>query len=261
MTKKLLAVLLAMLMLCGLFAVGASADLDPFRHELNVIHGEISAKCVRRLMYSPDHVACQLNKLRGNENAIKSGKKLQEFQDAYYAATDNMAEWNIIEDFLRDEAKLRAALADGTLREKLDVLYNAYGDAMIAIEEALASEYFVDGVMAFAKAYTEHEWLLNAANDADLPEDTRAEVNEKVGSISWVKVNAAWDEGNFDEATRLLKGLSDDLEQLLAEYGIITISNPEPEPDPGDAPPEPSFFAKLWNFILKWFLFGWIWMK
>jgi len=25
--------------------------------------------------------------------------------------------------------------------------------------------------------------------------------------------------------------------------------------------PEPSFWAKLWNFILKWFLFGWIWMK
>jgi len=38
-------------------------------------------------------------------------------------------------------------------------------------------------------------------------------------------------------------------------------TTPEPEPDPGDEPTEPSFFAKLWSFILKWFLFGWIWMK
>jgi len=36
--------------------------------------------------------------------------------------------------------------------------------------------------------------------------------------------------------------------------------DPKPE-DPGATTPTPSFFAKLWNFILKWFLFGWLWMK
>jgi len=44
----------------------------------------------------------------------------------------------------------------------------------------------------------------------------------------------------------------------------------QPCPDCGKLPcecapivvvPEPSFFAKVWNFILKWFFFGWLWRR
>ena len=39
-------------------------------------------------------------------------------------------------------------------------------------------------------------------------------------------------------------------------------STTDPKPsDPTPTTPEPSFFAKIWNFILKWLFFGWIWMK
>ena len=84
--------------------------------------------------------------------------------------------------------------------------------------------------------------------------EKRAEIQAKLDNVMTDAVSTQLDDevakGNFKEAAKIVKNVSKEVEKILASYGIVKISGSEP-----------TFFAKVWSFILKWFLFGWIWMK
>ena len=278
--KKFLSVVLAVLVLIGVFAVGASAiSLEGFTNvgeavvaqetdddiakKIKAIMYEADGEFVMRFLASPAVFACsEYFRYSNIKNALKSGKTEQALDEALKEIDADLyeasAEYQAFRAFTKDEAALRAAYEAGTLKDELTVFYNALYDQGISCYEPLANEFFLPEALAAAAEFSKFYSLAYVFMLAELTQEKYAEIDAKYGTIwnKWVKAEIlpALNEGNFEEAIRLIKNAVKELEKLLADYGIITISNPEPEP-------EPSFFAKLWNFILKWLFFGWLWMK
>ena len=50
-------------------------------------------------------------------------------------------------------------------------------------------------------------------------------------------------------------------EWQYVDFSWTTTPSPALPAHKSPTPTPPSFLARLWNFILKWFLFGWIWMN
>jgi len=279
MVKKLLAVVLAAMMMCGVLAVGASAvpiaAQGTFEEDFAAFKQEAEDNATLRVWISPTIV---YEIFADREYAFKDGKTkkgLSEAEDKLMAEAKDSAECKALQTFLDNEDALRAAHADGTLKDKLFALYKAFYDVYIDEVDALAIEYFRPDALAYATEYSKFNALAFVFDCADLAPEKRAEIKEKFNNYAAWSTRNALDEGNLEEALRIVKAATKEFEKILAEYGIITLSNPDPDPDPDPDPnpnddkpdpkpepdPEPTFIAKVWNFILKWFLFGWLWMK
>ena len=286
MVKKLLAVLLAAMMMCGVFAVGVSAvsfeDFMNLKKSATLSAAEGSAPAIvqgedddkfaedfvdflyaaelyagAKLESSSAAMACVY--FMHNENSFKNRKAQKDFNDALESALKDSAEHKARDTFMNDSAAIKAAYTDGSLRGKLIDLHLACAIREIAIYEKLVPEYFIPDAMVFGEEFRKITSLTLALAGSGVTKEQRAEINAKIDAIATDELNAkllkAIDEGDAKEAARIVTYVRKEYEKVLAEYGIVEIS-PEPEPEPS-----PSFFAKLWNFILKWFFFGWLWMK
>ena len=283
--KKILSVLLAALMLFGVFAIGASAmsiddflpaaaedsgtsDLvkfpasvaaqgggEQFEAEFAAISEELKVQYEARRAGSPACIAYRL--LRDDEKAIVSGKTTKEFRDAYPAAINAEPITKAVADldaFSNDKAAQKAEYEAGTLQQKLTSLYNTLTDAEIAVCEALASEFFTNDAMIFAKAFSNFAKFSVAYEHADLAKteyDAFAkQVDDILTSEFFEKASKAQTDGDYKKAARLFDEAMRKLVKVMDEYGI----------DAG-IKIESSFFSKLWNFIVKWIFFGWLWQK
>jgi len=280
-------------MMCGVFAVGASAfSFEEFKSVKSSAFGfaELSApvsaqgggegsfadivEAIRReaensagekFLSSPAYVVSMT--FWQCEALYKNGKTGRGFVIAFEAAYKATQEHKDLVAFLDNDTELRAMYDRGLLKDRLVVLYNAFADRMISIGEVLEKEYFTPTALAFIKEWRDLSLLGFKAEQANLTPVKRAEINAKINRIESDHLDNLFqkmNDGDFAEATRLVKNAIKELEKVLVEYGIITINNPDPDPKPEPKPdPEPtaSFFAQIWNFILRWFFFGWIWMK
>jgi len=270
--------------MCGVFAVGVSAfsfeEFVKIKNPATFGAAEISApvatqgdgdfeKDFAAFLYDAElyagatlessPAAMAYSSFAHNKNSFKSSKAQREFHKALEAALKASAEHNARDAFMSDDAAIKAAYADGTLKNKLVELYVACAKKEIAIYEKLVPEYFIPDAMAFGEEYRKILELYFTFLLAGLPKETHDEVNAKIGIILTNelgdKLNKAIDNSDVKEAAKIVKNARKELEKILAEYGIVEIS-PEP-PDPSD----PSFITKVLRFIVKWFFFGWLWMK
>ena len=284
--KKLVGVVLAALVVLGVFTVGVSAvsvldftasapviaqgDEDDIDEKINVITWDVYNKLRDKVAYSLPMIALELSHV---EKAYKSGQTYDALLDALTAMgvwLSDSVEYNTIYTFLDNNAALRAAYADGTLEDKLTELYNAAYDPYLAEFEKLVKDFFVTDALAFSEECLNFRKLEiasgKALRESNLTDKKLSEVKEKLNVI-WERYvyDAALEKGDFEEAIKIIKNRINEWKKILAEYGIVLPGDPAPTPDPNPNPPtptpEPSFIAKVWNFILKWFLFGWIWMK
>ena len=281
MVKKLLAVVLAAMMMCGVLAVGASAvsvgdfvkverpaafgaagisapvDAQGEDEDIAAILAEAETMFKEKCEYAVPYFAYANFFVK--ENAYKPGKTMQAFTAAHTAAVQaaTAPKQDAISAFLKDNAAVKAAYANGTLKDTLFAMYDDFADEFIAITERFVNEYFITDVLVFSEEYIRLIKLFIIFENANLTQEQADEIDIPIANNE-SKIETALEEGNYKESIKLTKDLADEIERVLVKYGIITISNPNPNPNPN---PEPSFIAKVWNFILKWFLFGWIWMK
>jgi len=276
--KKLLSVLLAALILFGVFAIGANAmsieEFLPAAAENSAIlaiaetpapvfaedAGDEFAKKFPDIFMEAKKPANEkfeasdafnvLFLLADREKAYQPGKTAEQLDDAIDAAVADTAAVKELNAFLADEAALKAAYADGTLKDKLIAMNIAVTDVRIAAIERLLPDYLLADALTYAKEATK---LLNLAaklEDAGLSEaqyiTVMVQLMDVFSSKRTEQLTNALNDGNYKEAAKIARYATTKCERVFARYGIVEA---------------PSFWAKLWNFILKWFLFGWIWMK
>jgi len=278
--KKTLSVILATLMLLGMFAVSTSAFSRPdfplteinetATAELLAFPAPVSAQDEGGDTFSADLKAFQteaidlanqklfasqagviLTELQFIPTAYKDGKTLPDFAAAATALDiSNSPESKAIDAFLANETERRADHANGSLKNKLISLYIIAVDQRIAVLENLAKEFFTADALAYAAANSAYYQLNVTLSNANLTQKEYNEIskimNLIVSPFVVSRISTELQNGNFKEAAKLVNDIVSEMEKVFADYGI------------GAA--RPSFWQKLWNFILKWIFFGWIWM-
>jgi len=278
--KKTLSVILAALMLLGMFAVSASAlprtdfplteineaaasvlfafpslvsaeggvAAAALTDDLTAYRKEAADLADNALSLSLAYVI--LSELQYHTAAYQAGKTIVEFTNAL-AALDwkNSAETLAIDAFLDDTAAVEAAYANGTLRDVLISLYAAAATQRIVSVEILAKEFFHADALAYATANNNYYKALDALSSLTLTEKEYIEISKKMNRIvtpfATAKIVAALNNGDYKKAASLVNDIVKDVEKIVANHGTG-----------GNL----SFWQKLWNFILKWIFFGWIWM-
>jgi len=280
--KKTLCVFLTALMFLGAFAVGASASAstgsfeefayvnasaplgiaefsapvfaqdaadEQYAKDILAIMAAVMGNATQRAIAAPAFVLIDI--LGTNPKAYNSGKTKAAL-DIARGALDSEHYFSAYYAFCADEAKVNAAYDNGTLKDKLLELTNAAIDQYIAAHDPLLAEYFTPKARTYANEFSK---ILNLAlifANADLTVELRAEITAKLDAVTAgieKSLEDALNAGDFDKATKIVKDAAKKIEKILADYGLID-----------GASNEPSFFTKVWNFILKWIFFGWIWM-
>jgi len=272
--KKILSVFLAALMLVGVFAVSASAisleesptmeasalDLaersapvfvqgdDPFAEDFESIQREVGTAAAEANFLTSTYIKMIRDILEHRPNAYKNGMAQADFLRALAAINTAQPANDALNAFLDDEAALREAYAAGTLRETLLSLCNAVYAEQVSIVEQAAKECFKPDALTYAFTYAEFHSLMNVLNKANLNSTQLADIRRGIDmSVLNDKLNFALLAGNYKKAAGIINGLIEDYSKAMAKYGLVEYK-------------APSFFTKLWNFILKWIFFGWIWM-
>jgi len=218
--KKLLAVLLAILMLGGVFAVGAGAaagSVSPRNKEenrdfyiANVYYGLIG-KEFGYIEYS--------NNGNGILAALQPGKTYEDFKDEYNLALDMHPRYEFFDD------------GDFSIRTD----YTAC-DAVLA---EYFNDQFVNDFFIYKKARTNH---INANYElVQLVGRDYEGYKEEYNAIMDAASNMPFD---------TLPGMAA-IQQFCADEINALIMKIAP----------PSFFTIIWNFILRYILFGWLWMR
>jgi len=233
-----------------------------FRTDVSAWLEEAWANYEEKTRTSPAYFAIHF--LSDNEKAYKDGKTLEGLIKAYSSATNDMPAADALDAFMNPaeddyEAALAAIRAEydaGTLQKKIADLHEAALKEELAINETLANEFFSKNAMAFAKTYSKYTALIFALYNADLTNEEFDEISDKLDRI-WTRefdkaLDQAMEDGNFKEANRLIKNLVTNYTKILSNYDVV----------------KPVTFwtvlldvlKAIWNFILKWIFFGWIWM-
>ena len=271
MVKKLLAVVLAAMLLCGVFAVGVSAAGDP-GSTLNPVYAR------NRALQLSYYTFCMRT-----DGGVEFDTFYKEWKDALLPNKN-------IDDF---EKAYRDEL--GYPNRRLNPPYwqdNVKYEEDIAVCHAILVEHFNSDLIqkfeAWRDAYVSH----------NLTYSELANIFHGIGFLDWtgggdnlVEPNPTPEQQAYYDEYRAIKqysernhrcGYNDGDEDLRITFAEATaqareadlqmktlinkINNPstpapiDPNPNP-NPDPAPTFVAKVWNFILRWFLFGWIWMK
>ena len=272
--KKILSVLLATLMLLGVFAVGASAfelptleqakqspynpfaeaeltaqaeAADPLPPDITDIMEESTKEALIRLMTE----AIMASVLADIPAAYKDGKNPLELNarmlvvNATVASSQQMKDLNA---FLGNPEAIKAAHANGTLKADLAKLYNAVIDLQASEMNKLINEFFTKDAIDYLNAYSELAKLLFTVELADLTTEQKAAIAAEMKALEEKYKNVDIDikAGDFKAATKLIKSFTKDLRKILVKYGLVK---------------DDSVVVKVWNFILRWIFFGWLWMK
>jgi len=271
--KKTLSVLLATLMLLGVFAVGASAfelptvekakqsrfnplpaanlsaqaagaELSP---EIEAILDQVSLEAFLRF-YVKIMMADTLSGIPAAYKAGKTETDLANILDAIDTAIEGSKQVKDLNAFLADTEAIKAAYANGTLKDELTRLYNAvFGLYFSELQKALR-EVFTADAMDFFEASSELADLTFIVMQADLTPEQRTSLEATIRALDmkYGDMDVNLENGNFKEAAKLLKSYTKDLKKIMAEFGLIEA---------------PSIFARIWDFILRYIFFGWLWMK
>jgi len=275
--KKVLSVLLATLLLLGVFAVGASAferptieqakqsrfnpfpaanlsaqaDDDKLPEEILTIMEEVVMDALIRLFTSEVMMADMLAEMPAAYKLGKTAEDLEKAIGAVDAKLNASQQKKDLDAFLADTEAIKAAYTKGTLKNDLAKLYNAVIDFQIAEMKKVLKEFFTADAMNFLAAYGAFFALILKIDQADLTTAQAAALEAKMNALDKKYSNFDKDlntylkAGNFKQATKLLKNVTKDLKKIMADFGLVK---------------DASVGAKIWNFILKWIFFGWIWM-
>jgi len=231
--KKILYVLLTALLLIGVFAIGASASAPVFVQEedeyiaekIEAIKKEVDIES--RYWVSPGILA--FREWFDTLNKYKHDKTEQGLEDALsevMADVEGTAEYEALCAFLDNDVALKAAYAEGTLRDKLITLHTAVYNLLAAGCKKIAIEFFVPEVLAIAEELSKIFKLSLVFENAELTQEKRAEMEEKAKNntiISNLERNHdnALKAGNFEAALQNAKNVLKEYKQILAEYGIL----------------------------------------
>ena len=230
--KKVLAILLAALMFCGVGAAGALASYDPEAYQRNAMR---------------DSYNLLRNWPLGDEDlnmALENGKSLNDFFEDFLAASpgwysDSEGNWyqiTILESFALNDAVI-AEYFNSAFVQKYKAWQTALMNRAVAYTELLAFLSYGDG--------SPSNPYVNTVRD-DYAVRYRIPFEEN-GELT------------LAQATIVLQELESEIRAL-----IDTLSNPEPEPDPDPifallAGFLPESLASVATFIVKYIFFGWLW--
>jgi len=138
------------------------------------------------------------------------------------------------------------------------------------LASAITNEEYDDAYLAMQMAFL--EWFNENGIPAKLDimtDDQRLEYydkrNEMISPIE-AALDRALDAEDYDAALAAAKEffvqcilLNSETFELAVPNALWAAVGGKPA-GPGTAPDAPSFFAKVWRFILRWIFFGWLWM-
>ena len=165
-------------------------------------------------------------------------------------AADLSPEGQAIDAFWADEAAVEAAYRDGTLKAKLIELETKVFDVCYKAWDALAVEYFkpeaLDVFASLSKLFA-----LEAEAQKKLTEEQLEKIDEKLDALAFPldsdAFNALLQEGKWAEAKKVMDDYVSEAQKIYADYGIVIKSEPKK-----------TVWQKIWDFILKYILFGWL---
>jgi len=257
--KKLLAVLLAMMVMCGAFAVGASAMT---RDEYNAKYSELENqynKWWNDIFYYPQRYI-------DLESRLRSGKSVEEYKEKerlrsdswdtlFYQAGFNSgltgdyeSSWRVWQDYIRDEYAL--------LNEYFDV-----GPMSFEVMELLDGSLICQNKPGDNDPATYTVTYDLKGGTGSFPQQSFTEATPGAGAAVTLYNTApaksgysfkGWDT-NPAAATKVYdKGAKFTATANVALYAVW-------EKDPGTNPdPEPSLIIRIWNAIVKYVFFGWL---
>ena len=292
--KKLLAILLAALMLAGVFAVGASASPFqpfaaqeqaspfPFAVAANNLENDLSEVTVR--------VTLEIFEANLNAHLAYEGlyRVFDEFpaafingragMNAFYAAAISAITplepqleaatraWRNFTD--SSDAAVAAGIADGTAER----LYRAYLQAEFAIKRAVSTAmeaHVLPQALAFVREYARWRLITQFVPDGTDWDAFRNALDRLIFDL--LNVNNS----NAVEAAYLAMFAAGDWAGLYAFYAAFAAGTaalieefggtvyawllPAPPPEPSE-PPWHETLPAFVQFIFRWLLFGWIWM-
>ena len=261
--KKLLAILLSMLMLAGVFGVGASAAPTNAQEEFAALYGRVVDEILGEnpwLFYFQD--VDFLAELLAIPSATREGVNWQALlrdYDPYRLMEEFMNE--LYEEglfaFENNEATLAAAIADSRAEAAIRRLYTGFIDIYrafaFAVEDALVPEAaaFLNAVSRVHNRGDLFDGLDQGAVDA-----LAAQV---VGNAD---LDAMFAAGQWAELAAIYTALAEGLEALVVAAGGTVPAFPGIFP-PRALPSSPPWHETLPAFvqwIFRWIFFGWLWM-
>jgi len=273
--KKLLAVLLAAMVLCGVLAVGAGAvsisdltveQLEQYNKILNdyfQFKQYASPVDTAWIVFTPTPLYDQITP------ALKDPTKELEYRNKYFELASALSD--ILG--LYDEQALVAAFLAGTMKPKMEAMFDAYFKERVKLIRPFIEEYLKPEAVDYAGEVgavnilfillTEHSALIE--KDAALVSRGRAIVDQFTAD----DLREIVLEGKWAEAKAYVREVREALRQLLIDAGVL---DPDADPDADPAPDSDPIFALLASFlpesiarvlaaIVRYILFGWLWER
>jgi len=243
--KKLLAILLSVCLLCGVFAVGAGASGDPL-DILRPVWARNDALRSAYLSFSDWYSATPFY----NEwkDSFLSGKEIDDFNDVYsVAAQENLVaivnnDWSDKERYYEEEVAICHALLVEYFNSDLIKKFEAWRDACVSFNLA---ESDLMHVLYVYPPNPSGEGLVVEINP-EFADEYLAFSNLKYETYNVPLSNK---EFTFAQATAKIKELEAEVRALINKINGVEIEA------------APTFFAKVWNFLLKWLFFGFLWNR
>lgn len=303
--KKLLAVLMAVLLLCGGLAVGVNAagwdDLNNAqKNELESILFSARLEVCYSKEYYDTYVMLTVAETCWKKSAVYKPEKNpdeidfstlpegESFYDPLYRSTE--------ED--KVNAYLNGTLEEDSRKEEENVMKLVKSTYVPIMTEYFQSEaieaYKLRGSASLLWEQMPFCMLKAGIITRDAVDPMYEYHDEIVAKVRTV-MDPLLDEGKWAQAKATGEEVLARVIELLVEHGLMNLctvcskfpcecTTEQPCPDCGKLPcectteqpcatcgkdpcecpeiiPEPSFFARVWDFILKWLLFGWLWNR
>jgi len=251
-TKRALATILAVLMAIGMFAASASAlsvapDAPSLFEARTVVPANADNEAaldafeldLMRAIGNSYGALDILFALRNYESARRPGANIAEFITAGNTAGDAFMAAMFGAGVAI--ATLEGAALDTELARLIRETVTASDAAM-----AVARNVFNADALAFANAFGRYYELIFRVDASHLTEDELDALSAQMRELDDPFDDELWDNEDWAALARAMDRYVGQLEGILRAAGLL--------------PPLPTFWARLWNFILRWIFFGWIWM-
>ena len=231
--KRILATALAMLMLLGVFAVGAGAvTYNDLTAEQKAQYDDIGRWFTR--YWDSKHfttyvfLAAEINVV--NAPALIDGGKLEEFLVKVRAAENaaqETAAWTELNTFPKNEEATIAAFLAGTLKADLEAKVDAYWAEIINRYQPLIDAYLKPEFLAFIESYRiyfELGWALEffgLVNRPKAEEIANGPYMEIINASDHKMIDQLAKEGKWTEAKARFDALNPKLRKLLIDEGVI----------------------------------------
>jgi len=273
--KRILATVLAALMLFGAFAVGVSAIDDEgsvvlFAGEYDALTPTQKADLLSQLAKFTTYMnrvqvekavalVLALQASQGKPEALKDDSKEEEFSQKVAEAlgavdmTFGDAFDTLIQAFLDDqEAVVVAAFKAGTLQTQLRTLFAAYLTGFINELQPLVDDYVKQQVVENAKDYAKLVTLPWIIQDSDLRDELKATLKERLLQLRKdIDVKALIRKSAADYANAI-DNLVIDSRKALATAKLVVLELRE------KLPVILRNANKIWQWVYYYFLFGWL---